>query len=308
MNESQWMSSDDPREMVDHLWNTRQDADLYRRLRLFICAILEDRGDKLCLLTIDAIRNGRLDTGGSATPYDPVQNHTSLTRLLTVSDSDLRLAAVDAIGRSARFAHFRRKGDPYRKWTPRDQTVILRDIFGNPFREKTVKWSDGRLYEVAYEKIEESRFSLTRRVWRPAGWLTADVRMVAGGIYSEGCFSDIRVLADALEEAGCPSDVDCPRCGGGRVVAASGDTSRMFNTCTSCGTTGRRPNPILAHLREPCPYCKDAKGDTSDLGVPAFHQDAIKARIATMCPCGGTSLALHVHGCWVIDVILGKGA
>ena len=53
--------------------------------------------------------------------------------------------------------------------------LLLRDIFGNPFRP------------VAAEPR----------------WLTSDVVALARGIYDDRAFDRLPILADALEEAGC---------------------------------------------------------------------------------------------------------
>jgi hypothetical protein len=56
--------------------------------------------------------------------------------------------------------------------------LILRDIFGNPFRPIT---------------------------FNPA-WRTTDVLLLARGIYEERAFDRMPILADALQDAGCGSD------------------------------------------------------------------------------------------------------
>ena len=57
----------------------------------------------------------------------------------------------------------------------RKQCVMLRDIFGNPFRPATI---------------------------HPL-WLTHTVRMLAEGIYADRAFDRLPILADALQDAGC---------------------------------------------------------------------------------------------------------
>jgi hypothetical protein len=60
----------------------------------------------------------------------------------------------------------------------RCQAMLLRDIFGNPFRPVTLN---------------------------PA-WLTSTVVQLAEGIYQERAFGRMPILADALQDAGCDSD------------------------------------------------------------------------------------------------------
>jgi hypothetical protein len=57
----------------------------------------------------------------------------------------------------------------------RKQCVMLRDIFGNPFRPATLHPS----------------------------WLMHTVRMLAEGIYADRAFDCLPILADALQDAGC---------------------------------------------------------------------------------------------------------
>jgi hypothetical protein len=57
----------------------------------------------------------------------------------------------------------------------RKQCVMLREIFGNPFRPATLHPS----------------------------WLTHTVRMLAEGIYADRAFDRLPILADALQDAGC---------------------------------------------------------------------------------------------------------
>ncbi len=59
-----------------------------------------------------------------------------------------------------------------------EQSNLLREIFGNPFRR------------VAFD---------------PA-WRTSDVMLLAQGIYAEKAFDRLPILADALQDAGCDSD------------------------------------------------------------------------------------------------------
>ncbi len=105
------------------------------------------------------------------------------------------------------------------------------------------------------------------------------------GRIEDGSLDPVRlaILADALEEAGCDS-VECETCEidrksgqgttrlvlAGAVMINSGDGSKKklyLPDCRHCCGSGRRMNPILAHLRSPGP---------------------------------------HVRGCWVVDLLLGR--
>ena len=69
-------------------------------------------------------------------------------------------------------------------WSGARQAVLLRDIFGNPYRPAALD---------------------------PA-WLTADVRALAQGIYDERAFDRMPILADALQDAGCDNDAILTHC------------------------------------------------------------------------------------------------
>jgi len=58
----------------------------------------------------------------------------------------------------------------------KEQSLLLRDIIGNPFRKPP--------------KVKK-------------GWLTETVVALANGIYADRAFDRMPILADALEDAGC---------------------------------------------------------------------------------------------------------
>jgi hypothetical protein len=64
--------------------------------------------------------------------------------------------------------------------------VVLRDIFGNPFRPQ--------VFDTA--------------------WRTPEAVAVARSMYDDHSFDDMPQLADALEEAGCTDDVILSHCRG----------------------------------------------------------------------------------------------
>jgi len=71
----------------------------------------------------------------------------------------------------------------------REQTDLLREIIGNPFRS------------VAIDPA-----------W--LAWKDATVRNLAEAVYEERAFTDLPVLADALEEAGCTNQDIVNHCRG----------------------------------------------------------------------------------------------
>ncbi|WP_439626433.1 hypothetical protein [Gemmata sp.] len=83
--------------------------------------------------------------------------------LLAVCEDEAKFGALMA----------RREADEWRT-----QSLLLRDIFGNPFRSVAID---------------------------PA-WRTSTVVALAEGIYAERAFDRMPILADALQDAGCDSD------------------------------------------------------------------------------------------------------
>jgi hypothetical protein len=68
----------------------------------------------------------------------------------------------------------------------REQTILLREIFGNPFRPVTIS----------------------------PHWLTPTVASIAQAIYTDRAFDRLPILADALEEAGCANADILTQCQG----------------------------------------------------------------------------------------------
>ncbi|MCE9566031.1 MAG: hypothetical protein K8U57_28760 [Planctomycetes bacterium] len=68
----------------------------------------------------------------------------------------------------------------------RQAVLLLRDVFGNPFRP------------VAFDK----------------SWLTSTVVAIAQGMYESRDFSAMPILADALQDAGCDNDDILNHCRG----------------------------------------------------------------------------------------------
>lgn len=104
---------------------------------------------------------------------------------------------------------------------------------------------------------------------------TPTVIAIAKAIHDERAFDRMPILGDALEDASC------------------GDQD------------------VLEHCRLPCPFCKDATFTTADYGGlmgggNRKAQTAIARHLNKACACKGSRTAMHVRGCWVLDLILGE--
>lgn len=197
------------------------------------------------------------------------------------------------------------QGDPPR-WAN-----LLRCLFGNPWRPATLAKcercdGDGKAHgsDRPFEWTGPGTYPGLCPVCGGAGspWLSPDVLALARACYKlregracERCKGAGKARFPDLEDE--EPDCDCPDCGGvGRVGEGLLDPVRLlvladaleeagcpaqadchwcdgtghmepYSRCGNCRSTGKVPHPLLAHLRGPGP---------------------------------------HAHGCWAIDLLLGK--
>jgi hypothetical protein len=199
MTEDEWLTCEDPRRMLWHIESAASD----RKMRLFGCAcsrrvwhqFQDERLDRV-LFGIEQFADGMIDGDAllqlhelawqierdDSTPGPMsclARELAGASRVKLPSDYpdlpshlDRGEAAAAAMGPVAKdFNEFQRQRAVERK----QQTVLLRCIFGNPFRP------------VAFS---------------PA-WRSETVVALASAIYAERAFDRLPILADALEEAGC---------------------------------------------------------------------------------------------------------
>jgi hypothetical protein len=218
MTEQEWLASATPWGMIEAVaWPRTEAAD--RKLRLFACACCrqswnpfvspfviravaaaeafadgEITADALAGVrevvaraAQDAYREGR----GSGTGYlsRVLEGCTSVCTI----GSQIRAAEIarDVCHATARAAAdvppLRAEGgdrSPEYAAELAAQADLLRDIFGNPFREAAID---------------------------PA-WRTSDVLALARGIYAERAFDRMPILADALQDAGCDDEEVLTHC------------------------------------------------------------------------------------------------
>jgi hypothetical protein len=203
MTESDWLTSTNPKAMLNFLQDSGRGS--VRKLRLFACACSRLVWDRLPPGDMrDAVETAERLADGLARERDRVGYVHSLYRMTVDADRDTGANWFSSRPRedvSAYFAalltlsEFGRPVTTSLNWeqasltTGQQQPDLLRDVFGNPFRPLPIDpawlaWNEGivkRLAEVAYQERA-----------MPAGHLDP---------------ARLAVLADALTDAGC-TDTD----------------------------------------------------------------------------------------------------
>jgi hypothetical protein len=220
MTELEWLACTDPTPMLESLRGKASD----RKLRLFACAccrriwhLLTDERSRKAVEVAERFTDGQANQlERQETRRDALTATTNgsdaewaaqrlLARKITyclatrVNTSEHRGgvpdAVVHAIGKLANATAYRNGAETEaaqlvtiqaEKSEMRDQAVLLRDIFGNPFRPVTLEQS----------------------------WLTPTAKALAQSIYNDRTFDQMPLLADDLEKAGCDNHEILGHCRG----------------------------------------------------------------------------------------------
>jgi hypothetical protein len=192
MTEVEWLTCDDPTEMLNHL----RDAASDRRFRLFgaaCCQQVQSYLDPICraaltiaeryadgLSSLEELDSACADVSQAITDVTSgVQRAPFFVKWLCHREVWLNCGGIArGVADEAAVHQPSQLRRATRRVTLRHASRLVRDVFGNPFRP------------VAFD---------------PA-WRTTDVRMLADGIYAERAFDRMPILADALQDAGCDSD------------------------------------------------------------------------------------------------------
>ncbi len=173
MTEAQWRVCEDARIMVE--WLGRSASD--RKLRLFACAFWRWHEGADCDTDLDMVRALTSAELWAETGAIPARSSAPLPIWFNWHPLFAR-KALDAANWT-----IRKTSRGYRttdmSQAARQQVILLRDIFGNPYRPASFD----------------------------AAWITSQVFALAQSIYAQLRFDCMPELADALEEAGC-ADAD----------------------------------------------------------------------------------------------------
>ena len=201
--------------------------------------------------------------------------------------------------------------------TTAQRAELMRCIIGTPHRQATCGWRTVRAARDMSAAALESG-AAEELVWYGDWMPTNTVLSLAERIYQKRDWDAMPILGDALEDAGLTDEL-CKGCGGrGRLFEEV--PHRQFKWHTEmvdrgehqeCQGTGRRPNPLLAHLRQPATVRYTFAGASGNHGT---FPSILPARLAAeACQEHFHGLAtvwidrpLHGRGCWVVDLLLGK--
>lgn len=162
---------------------------------------------------------------------------------------------------------------------PRElQCAVLRDIVGNPFRH--VYWCD----EMPSDSSEKRLFF--NRQW--LRWNGGCIPVLARQMYGSRNFGQMPILGDMLEDAGCTEAVMLDHC---RETSWNTKAEVTYgHRCPDCGDAGFwRAGQEFDHMKK----CRE-KG-CGRVWVPGDVENVLRS-----------IPAIHVRGCWVVDLILGK--
>jgi hypothetical protein len=176
MTEAEWMTTDDPLSMLEFLRGRR----IGRHRRLFACACCRLIWDRLpsdawrrAVEVAERFADGEASNEERSTAYRVAYGCAGGPFTPSAAGFACYADASYANARAAA-AHVAFL-DP--SLLPR-QAALLRELFGNPFRRRTINHS-----------------------W--IAWNDSAIRSMAQAIYDERAFDRLPILADALEDAGC---------------------------------------------------------------------------------------------------------
>jgi hypothetical protein len=203
MTEADWLTSTDPRPMLDFL----DDRARPRKLRLFACAWAYDfwkaMPDERCreaVVVAERYADGRATGAELLAAYQAATDAWRENPFVLAGRHGMGVQSRKGTRAARRAAEAARQAaDPAWRVSAAARAVwgqkaairyalsnYLRDLFGNPFR---------------------------RVVFRPS-WTTPTVTALARGAYESGDFTVLPILADALQDAGCDEPEVLDHCRG----------------------------------------------------------------------------------------------
>lgn len=270
MTEQQWLTSDNPSTMLEHM--TRNRTEEYpgmsdRKLRLFACGCVRQSWQLLDQKSRHVVEVAEKFADGKTTKEETFRLASScmtIARCLmpTWDSTEEAKAIIDTarVHNTARLPEY---------------VSIFRDVVGNPF--KKVKWWKNRKNMVDLGPGTHESWVPYDHVKPWLVWNDRTVTKLARKIYDEQAFHEMPLLADALLDAGCDDESVLEHCRG--------------NKCRLCNGRGVIERPIICG---------------PDLSEEEMRRIADEAGSPIICPsCRNIKPNFHVRGCWVLDLILG---
>jgi hypothetical protein len=192
MTEHEWLNATQPWRMLEFLLGPGRASD--RKLRLFAAACcrrsweqLTNRELRLSIETAELFADGKVSqkARGSVFAAAKASGVTFKTSPPCVAFA-ASLCSVKDIRLWIGTIWYQSLGGPIQQHS--STAVLLRDIFGNPFRPLPPR---------------KGQRSWQKKLGAWLAWKDGTVAKPAQGIYEARAFDHLPVLADALEEAGC---------------------------------------------------------------------------------------------------------
>jgi hypothetical protein len=290
MTEKEWVESSDPAKMMEHLTHERVRAAGQfgatvprkkslisdRKLRLFLCGccrlIWETFTEDLCRRAVEVAERF---IEGQATENELVVALESVSGEVFCSPGGVKAHWVAPVpGRYTTLKQCLDQITAAPKEEAAQQASLLREIIGNPFRPVVLPGvTSTHKVKVIASPATSSRDQITAfSITCP--WLTSDVKAITQKAYDvrnpDGTLDGVTlmVLAHALEESGC-SNVE-----------------------------------LLCHCRGNCVRCQGV-GTYRDV-EPDLDTDDEVTHTCESCRGAGRAKAMHVRGCWALDLLLNK--
>jgi hypothetical protein len=226
MTEREWLVATKLKPMLDFLNGKVSE----RKLRLFACAccrriwsLIQDFHCRRAVEVAEQYADGHVTArelfdASQAARLVVERQHVDIAQKLAESAAFNAAKSYDTdwVLTVAGNASFAEASHPYpgnpekmpQVWV--EQSMLLRDIVGNPFRTVTLnptirKTSTNKILCWLRSRTTSSIRTDSPRPTRPA-WFTSTVVALANGIYQEKAFDRLPILADALQDSGCDSE------------------------------------------------------------------------------------------------------
>jgi len=213
MTEQEWLTCMNPVPMLEYLHLRAQDKERKRRLFAVACCrkVWQIFPDEPCRRAVECAERfadgnaseGELAASREAAAYAPISGlavFSAAQAALTVSAREATYSGWDfATAEFAFFAAAYASVDADSDAASNEQALILRDIFGNPFRKMPavetawLAWKSGtipKLAQAIYDERAFDRMPILADTLQEAGWTDADILSHCGqpGPHVRGCW------------------------------------------------------------------------------------------------------------------------